>query len=50
MDVIKLFYAFIFSVIVVALAYWRGSLSKSGVVGGLIVGTLTLGFGFGNHL
>jgi uncharacterized protein (TIGR00297 family) len=45
MDLIKLFYAFIFSVIVVALAYWRGSLSRSGVAGGLIVGTLTIGFG-----
>lgn len=41
----QLFYAFIFSVVVVALAYWRGSLSKSGVIGALLVGTLTLGFG-----
>jgi uncharacterized protein (TIGR00297 family) len=41
----QLFYAFIISVIIVALAYWRGSLSKSGVIGALIVGTLTLGFG-----
>jgi uncharacterized protein (TIGR00297 family) len=42
---IQLFSAFIISVIVAALAYWRGSLSKSGAAGALIVGTLTLGFG-----
>ncbi|MFL7840531.1 MAG: DUF92 domain-containing protein [Candidatus Promineifilaceae bacterium] len=41
----QLFYAFLLSAIVVALAYWRGSLSKSGAIGALIVGTLTLGFG-----
>jgi uncharacterized protein (TIGR00297 family) len=45
MSLIQLFYAFIFSLIVAALAYWRGSLSKSGIVGALIVGTLILGFG-----
>mgnify|MGYP001829053299 CR=1 FL=1 len=45
MDLIQLFYAFLFSAIAVALAYWRGSLSKCGSVGALVVGTLTLGFG-----
>ena len=37
--------AFLFSVVIVVFAYWRGSLSLSGVVGALIVGTLTFGFG-----
>lgn len=45
MDLRQLLLAFALSVIVVALAYWRGSLSKSGALGGLIVGTLTFGFG-----
>jgi uncharacterized protein (TIGR00297 family) len=45
MELIQLLYAFILSVIVVALAYWRGSLSPSGTWGALIIGTLTLGFG-----
>lgn len=45
MDLMQLFYALVFSAIVVALAYWRGSLSRSGAVGALIVGTLTFGFG-----
>ncbi|MDX1413210.1 MAG: DUF92 domain-containing protein [Candidatus Promineifilaceae bacterium] len=37
--------AFFLSVLVVALAYWRGSLSRSGAAGALIVGTLTFGLG-----
>ena len=37
--------AFVLSVIVVALAYWRGSLSRSGAAAALLVGTLTFGFG-----
>ncbi len=45
MDLTQLIYAFILSALVVALATWRGSLSPSGALGGLIVGTLTLGFG-----
>jgi uncharacterized protein (TIGR00297 family) len=45
MILMQLFYAIFISLIVATLAYWRGSLSKSGVAGALIVGTLTLGFG-----
>ncbi|HRQ38758.1 MAG TPA: DUF92 domain-containing protein [Chloroflexota bacterium] len=41
----QLFLAFFLSVLIVALAYWRGSLSNSGAVGALIVGTVTFGFG-----
>jgi uncharacterized protein (TIGR00297 family) len=37
--------AFILSAIVVALAYWRGSLSQSGAAGALLIGTLTFGIG-----
>ena len=37
--------ALLLSLIVVALFYWRGSLSRSGAVGALIVGTLIFGFG-----
>jgi len=37
--------AFLTSAAVGSLGYWRGSLSRSGVVGALIVGTLTLGLG-----
>ncbi|MCP4358585.1 MAG: DUF92 domain-containing protein [Chloroflexi bacterium] len=37
--------AFILSGLVAALAVWRGSLSRSGAVGALIVGTLIFGFG-----
>ncbi len=33
------------SVIIAALAFWRGSLSRSGAVGALIVGTLIFGLG-----
>ncbi len=45
MDLMQLFYAFVLSAIVVSLAYWRGSLSASGALGALIVGTLTFGLG-----
>lgn len=41
----QLIIAFVLSAVVVALAYWRGSLSQSGAVGALIVGTLTFGLG-----
>lgn len=37
--------AFFLSSSVASLAFWRGSLSKSGVTGALLVGTLTFGFG-----
>ena len=37
--------AFLLSAAVSALAYWRGSLSRSGVLGALLVGTLTFGLG-----
>lgn len=37
--------AFLTSAAVSGLGYWRGSLSRSGVAGALIVGTLTLGLG-----
>ena len=41
----QLIVAVILSAIIVVLAYWRGSLSPSGAVGAMIVGTLTFGFG-----
>ena len=41
----QLVVAFFLSVLVVAIAYWRGSLSSSGAAGALIVGTLTFGLG-----
>lgn len=37
--------ALLISLIIAGLAYWRGSLSTSGAIGALIVGTLTFGFG-----
>jgi uncharacterized protein (TIGR00297 family) len=37
--------AFVLSGIVVALAFWRGSLSGSGVIGAMAIGTLTFGLG-----
>ncbi len=37
--------AFVISSIVVALAFWRGSLSGSGAVGAIAIGTLTFGLG-----
>ena len=33
------------SIVVVGLAYWRGSLSKSGAAGAMVAGTLTYGLG-----
>lgn len=33
------------SILIAALAYWRGSLSKSGAAGALLVGSLTFGLG-----
>ena len=41
----NLLLAFLISLLIAALAYWRGSLSRSGVVGALIVGTLIFGLG-----
>jgi uncharacterized protein (TIGR00297 family) len=41
----QLVLAFILSGLVIALAYWRGSLTKSGAAGALLVGTLIYGFG-----
>ena len=41
----QLIIAFVLSAIVVALAFWRGSLSLSGAAGALAIGTLTFGFG-----
>ena len=37
--------AFLLSTMVSVLAFWRGSLSESGVAGAIFVGTLTIGFG-----
>ena len=37
--------AFIFSGLIAALAYWRGSLAVSGALGALLVGTIIYGFG-----
>lgn len=45
MDWSQLVLAFLISAAVSAVAYWRQWLSRSGVAGALIVGTLTLGFG-----
>ena len=41
----NLFLGLLLSVIIAALAYWRGSLSSSGVVGAIIVGTLIFAIG-----
>lgn len=41
----QLLIAFGISTLIVGLAFWRGSLSESGAVGALIVGTLTFGLG-----
>ncbi len=41
----QLLMALLISGVIVALAFWRGSLSRSGAVGAMIVGTLTFGFG-----
>jgi uncharacterized protein (TIGR00297 family) len=45
MDWMQLLYAFVLSALVVALAFWRGSLSKTGALGAMIIGVLTFGFG-----
>jgi uncharacterized protein (TIGR00297 family) len=45
MDNPQLLYAAGLSLIVAALAYWRGSLSRSGALGALVIGTLTFGLG-----
>ncbi len=37
--------AFLLSLVIVAIFFWRGSLSQSGSIGALIVGTLIFGFG-----
>ena len=41
----QLLIAFLLSVFIVALAYWRGSLSRSGALSAWLVGTLTFGLG-----
>lgn len=41
----SLFLATLFSALISLVAYRRGSLSPSGVAGGMVVGTLTFGFG-----
>jgi uncharacterized protein (TIGR00297 family) len=43
--IISLLWGLAFSIIITALAYWRGSLSQSGAAGALIVGTLIFGLG-----
>ncbi len=40
-----LLFALFFSTLIATLAYWRGSLSRSGSIGTVLVGTLTFGFG-----
>ncbi len=45
MIITQLLAAFLLSVVIVALAFWRGSLSESGALGALLIGTLTFGFG-----
>ncbi|MCB8921316.1 MAG: DUF92 domain-containing protein [Ardenticatenaceae bacterium] len=37
--------ALLISLLIAGLAYWRGSLSKSGAMGALLIGFLTFGFG-----
>jgi uncharacterized protein (TIGR00297 family) len=41
----RLFSAFSFSTVAALFSFWRGSLSRSGVLGALLVGTFTIGFG-----
>ena len=41
----QLIIAFILSALVAGLAYWRGSLSQSGAIAALLIGTLTFGYG-----
>jgi uncharacterized protein (TIGR00297 family) len=45
MNSMNFLYAAGLSLAIVALAYWRGSLSLSGALGALIIGILTFGFG-----
>jgi len=42
---LDLLIALAISILIAALAYWRGSLSRSGAAGALFVGTLTFGLG-----
>jgi uncharacterized protein (TIGR00297 family) len=42
---LTLTYSFLFSAAIAAIAYWRGSLARSGAVAALLVGTFTFGFG-----
>lgn len=41
----ELLLALLLSLLIATLAYWRGSLSRSGAAGAVVVGTLTFGFG-----
>ena len=41
----SLFSGFLLSAVIAAMALWRNSLSPSGAVGALVIGTLTFGFG-----
>ena len=43
--IVQLLYAFLISIPIVALAFWRGSLSRSGAWAALLVGTLIFGLG-----
>ena len=45
MDLLTLFIGFVCSAIIAALAYWRGSLSVSGAIGTVIVGTVVFSTG-----
>lgn len=45
MDIRQLIIAFFVSIVVVILALWRGSLSRSGAAGALVVGSLIFGLG-----
>ncbi len=42
---LDLFIALAISILIAALAYWRGSLTRSGAAGALVVGILTFGLG-----
>lgn len=41
----ELLLAFVISLVIAVVAFWRGSLSSSGAIGALVVGTLIFGFG-----
>jgi uncharacterized protein (TIGR00297 family) len=45
MNISQIALAVVISILIVALALWRGSLSRSGAVGALVVGILTFGLG-----